>query len=115
MQKGSQLSTIVLLLILAVLIGLVRIYYGGSAGIMVVWKSEFGLRDTLVNVAQMEQLPRPDLERDHKEVLLQMEEMGLLESQSDFGNIKRRPVKIIRDSKTGQPEAVPLLPSVRTD
>jgi hypothetical protein len=102
MQKGSQLSTVVLLLILAVLIGLVRIYYGGSTGIMVVWKSEFGLHDTLVNVAQMEQLPHADLERDHKEVLLQMEEMDLLEPPSEF-SIKRGGSRR------------PVLPSVRRD
>lgn len=75
----SHISELVLVVVLVLLVLAVRVYYGGHDGLMIVWKGELGFKDTLVNLPEVMALPKAQLTRDHKSVLWQLEEMGLME------------------------------------
>jgi hypothetical protein len=75
---SSRISEITLIVLLLVLAGFTRVYYGGASGPMFVWKSEFGLKDTVVNIADVMKLPPTELLREHSQVVDQLEEMGVV-------------------------------------
>jgi hypothetical protein len=73
----SRTSEILLVAVLFVIVGLVRVYFAGSDGFMVVWKGEFGYKDTFVNLADFYKMPKQVAALEHAHVLGQLEEMGL--------------------------------------
>lgn len=81
MKLSAHATEIALIVLLLVIVALTRVYYGDSSGLMVVWKGEFTLADTFVNVKEMANLPRSELEAQHRDVFYQMEDMGLIEQK----------------------------------
>jgi hypothetical protein len=79
----NRTSELILLLVLLLLVGFARVYYGGEDGLMFVWKGEFGFKDTLVNLPEILALPPDELAREHPSMLSQLEGMGF------FGNEDR--------------------------
>ncbi len=71
------------------MVGFTRVYYGGPAGFMVVWKGGFGFGDTLVNLAEFSTIPPAEAVKKHPGVLFQLEEMGLIDSPLEAGNKRR--------------------------
>lgn len=76
---SSRISEITLVVLLLVLGGFTRVYYGGVSGPMVVWKAEFGFKDTFVDVSGLLKLAHSDILRDHASVLSQLEDMGVVD------------------------------------
>ncbi len=78
----SKASELILLGLLVVMIGFIRIYYGGGPGeeLMVVWKGEFSYHDTLVNLSDILRMPRGELSHVHPSILYQLEEMGVCDA-----------------------------------
>jgi hypothetical protein len=86
-----------LLLGLVLLCSMIRIYYGGAQGLMIVWKGEVTFRDTLVSVSQFEAMPKTELQTQHASVYSQMLAMDLVEDDHDLQVIrKRREVRRIK-------------------
>lgn len=79
----ARTSEILLVTILLVIIGFTRVYYGGPDGLMVVWKGEFGFKDTIVDLANFYAIPHNVALAEHPNVLYQLEEMGLVDQYSD--------------------------------
>jgi hypothetical protein len=92
MQKKFpiRLSEIALLLGLILLFSVIRIYYGGSQGLMIVWKGEVSFKDTLVNLTELEKLPKQELQQQHPSVYWQMLAMDLVEDDHDLDIIRKR-------------------------
>jgi hypothetical protein len=91
MNKPARVSEILLVVMLLVIIGFTRIYYGESnVPPMVVWKGGYSLKDTLVNVPEMTKLSRTELEQSHHDVFSQMEDMGLLEGTMQQQQLPKR-------------------------
>jgi hypothetical protein len=88
---SSRISEITLIVLLLVLAGFTRVYYGGVSGPMFVWKSEFGFKDTLVNVADVMKLPPTELLREHSQVVDQLEEMGVVHQVARRSPPRRKP------------------------
>ncbi len=82
---SSRASEILLGITLLAMVGFTRVYYGGPAGFMVVWKGGFGFKDTLVNLDEFSQIPRDESVKAHPGVLFQLEEMGLIDSPLNSG------------------------------
>lgn len=70
-------SEILLVAVLLVMVGFVRVYVGGEAGPMVVWKGEFGYKDTIVNLSDFYKMPKNVAVAEHGTVVYQLEEMGM--------------------------------------
>ena len=96
-----RISELVLIVGLVFLVGLIRIYYGGSQGLMVVWKGDWTFRDTLVNLVSLQNMPREQLLKQHKSVFWQLEAMDLLEDDQDLQVIKSR--RAFRSKRATQP------------
>lgn len=75
----SRSSEIVLVLMLVLLFGCIRVYYGGEQAFMIVWKGELSFADTLVSLDDMIKMPRTQLQGHHRSVYYQLEEMGYLD------------------------------------
>lgn len=84
-RVSNRQSEIILIAILVAITGFTRIYYGGTEPPRVVWKSEFGYGDTLVNLNDLLKMPRAEILQQHPSVLYQLEEMGLMEVQDSAG------------------------------
>lgn len=74
---SSRISEILLVAVLLVIVGLVRVYFGGPEGFMVVWKGEFGYKDTIVDLNDFYKIPKDVAVSEHAHVVGQLEEMGL--------------------------------------
>jgi hypothetical protein len=94
-----RFSEIALLAGLVLLFSVIRIYYGGSQGLMIVWKGEISFQDTLVNLDQLERMPKPQLQREHPSVYWQMLAMDLVEDDHDLQIIRKR--REVRHIKAG--------------
>ena len=81
---SSRMSEIVLVLLLLVLIGFIRVYYGSQAGVMFVWKTEFTYKDTVIDLDKVLQESQQDLQKNHPAVYWQLEDMGFLAQPNDF-------------------------------
>src|SRR5688572_14446721 len=106
----SRISEVVLLLTLLVLIGLIRVYYGGSEGLMVVWKGDFSFKDTFVNLSEILDQPKESLVSDHPSVywqLLGMEVLDDTQDQSRVHTIRRLRLHREKGSRALQPEPSP--------
>src|SRR5215813_14000130 len=86
----KRYSEFALLAALVVLLSLVRIYYGGGHGLMVVWKGQPSFSDTLVNLSDMTQMPRDQLRREHPAVHWQLVAMELLDDNTELDSIRAR-------------------------
>jgi hypothetical protein len=82
MQNSAHVSEVILLAILVAIVAMTRVYYDEGTGPMVVWKSEISLKDTLVKISDFAKMPRAELEKQHPDVFYQMEDMGLLDSET---------------------------------
>jgi hypothetical protein len=74
------------------LFSVIRIYYGGNQGLMIVWKGEITFNDTLVNLTELEKMPKKDLQREHPAVYWQMLAMDLVEDDHDLEIVRKRRV-----------------------
>jgi hypothetical protein len=74
---ASRSSEILLIAVLIVIVGFIRVYFGGPDGFMVVWKGEWGYKDTFVNLDDFYKIPKGEALAEHHNVLYQLEEMGL--------------------------------------
>jgi len=92
-----------LLLGLVFLLSLVRIYYGGSQGLMVVWKGEPTFQDTLVDVSKMIEMPPNELSEKHRSVLYQLEAMDIIDPQIEVENIRKRAARSAAKAKGAVP------------
>lgn len=101
-MSSERISELVLVLILFLLLGFVRIYYGAGHPFMVVWKGEFTLQDTLVNLSKYLDMTREELIAQHPYVLGQLEEMYLIMPQD---GLSKEEIQIIRRRRwrEGQP------------
>jgi hypothetical protein len=90
-QMSSRISELILIILLLVLAGFTRVYYGGAAGPMFVWKSEFGFKDTLVDVPDVLKLPKTTLLQEHAQVADQLDEMGLVNEPVAVFAHRRKP------------------------
>lgn len=97
MNVSVRTSELVLASILLVIVGFTRVYYGGPDGLMVVWKGEFGFKDTLVDLGSFSSLPRNVAVAEHANVLYQLEEMGLVDQYTEPAHIKPRPEPPAKD------------------
>ena len=91
-KKSFQISAteIALLAILVLLVSLIRVYYGGDRGIMIVWKGELSFHDTLVNLAEITRTPKEELLKHHRSVLYQLEAMDLIEQDVELESVRHR-------------------------
>lgn len=80
-KLSAHFSELGLILALIGIFALVRFYYnyGGEQPLMIVWKGELSFKDTFVNLHDFVNQPRTELERDHKSVLWQLEDMGIMD------------------------------------
>lgn len=103
-MSSERISELVLVLILFLLLGFVRIYYGAGHPFMVVWKGEFAMQDTLVNLGNFLDMTREELIAQHPYVLGQLEEMYLITPQD---GLTRAEIQAIRKGRwrEGQPPA----------
>lgn len=69
---NPRISEIALVAVLVVMLGLVRVYYGGSCGLVFVWKGEFSYNDTLVNLDDIMKLPKEVVKEEHPSVFYQL-------------------------------------------
>src|SRR5271170_4393896 len=101
-----RLSEICLLVTLILMIGLIRVYYGGDQGLMVVWKGEFSYKDTLVSVAEFQKMPKQQLLSQHRSVYWQLVSMDVLEVPEDLTLLKKRKTRPLRtpEQKTPAPD-----------
>jgi hypothetical protein len=101
-----RLSEIALLLGLVFLFSVIRIYYGGAQGLMIVWKGELSFKDTIVNLSDLERMPKQQLQQEHPSVYWQMLAMDLVEDDHDLDIIrKRRELRHIQSDHSPPPEA----------
>lgn len=105
---STRTSEILLIAILVVIVGFTRIYFGGPDGFMVVWKGEFGYKDTIVNLEQFSQIPVAQAQSEHPNVVFQLEEMGFFDPFS--GKPQRKPVSRPESPKTDLPSNNPAEP-----
>ena len=77
LKLPTHTSEIFLVAVLLVMVGFVRVYVGASIGPMVVWKGEFGYKDTIVDLSDFYKIPRNVAVAEHSSVVFQLEEMGL--------------------------------------
>jgi hypothetical protein len=84
---------------LVLLFSVIRIYYGGSQGLMIVWKGEVSFQDTVVNLDQLQRMPKSQLQREHPSVYWQMLSMDLVEDDHDLQIIRKR--REVRHVKAG--------------
>jgi hypothetical protein len=107
MKKFGRVSELLLLILLLVMIGFVRVYYGGETGLIFVWKGQFSYMDTLVNLDEVRKTSRFELQRDRPLMYWQLEEMGLYEPSLPFVR-RRRPAPIPgADKGTAAQEQLP--------
>lgn len=83
-------SEIALGVALIALLSLVRIYYGGGHGIMVVWKGQPTFQDTLVNLSEVTQMPPEQLRREHPSVHWQLVAMEIIEDNIELQSVRER-------------------------
>lgn len=83
-------SDIALLLGLAILLSLVRFYYGGDHGLMVVWKGQPDFADTVVNLSEIQQMPIDQLRREHPSVHWQLVAMDIIDDNTELDAIRER-------------------------
>ena len=104
-KKGY--SELALLLGLVMLLSLVRIYYGGGHGLMVVWKGQPGFADTLVNLSDVTQMPVEQLRREHPSVHWQLVAMDLIDDNAELDalqeRVRKEQQKIINKPKASVP------------
>jgi len=86
-------SEVVLLAALVVLLSLVRVYYGGGHGLMVVWKGSPSFSDTLVNLSDVIRMPIDQLRREHPAVHWQLVAMDLLPDNTELDSVRSRKPK----------------------
>ncbi len=87
---SARVSEVILVVVLLVLTGFSRVYYGGAASPMVVWKSEFGFKDTVVNLSDFLSLSNDERVAEHPNVLSQLEDMGLVDHALQANTTKRK-------------------------
>ena len=104
----KRYSDVALLLGLVLLLSLVRIYYGGGHGLMVVWKGQPGFADTLVNLSEVTQMPVEQLRREHPSVHWQLVAMELLDDNTELDSVRSRVHKQRKHVGSAQPK--PLAP-----
>lgn len=74
----AGVSELVLLGLFIVVLGFTRVYYSSADGVLFVWKGEFSFADTLVDLDQYTNMPVAEMERNHRSVLWQLEDMGMV-------------------------------------
>lgn len=80
MVISSRVSEVLLLLLLVLLVASMRIYIGGTEGIIWVWKGMPSFTDTVVDLKTFQSMPRDELRKYHHDVLWQLEDMGFVDS-----------------------------------
>lgn len=115
---SSRISEVILVIVLVVIAGFSRVYYDSADGPMVVWKSEFSFKDTLVDLSSFLRLPHSEMVREHPAVVGQLEDMGLVETIDDAAmkvrkrRIQRRvPIAESNGSKNQSTVPVPISPA----
>lgn len=120
----SHSSEIVLVLILILLFACTRIYYGGEQGVMIVWKGELNLSDTLVNLDEMLNMPPQKLLEQHHSIYNQLEDMGMLNTDQTLQDLRKKGSRSKgasessapgKDTKAGAPEGNVTSPPTRKD
>ena len=102
----NRFSELVLAAMVILLVSLVRIYYGGSQGIMVVWKGEPSFKDTVVNLSELMRLPAEELRTNHPSVHWQLVAMDLLEETAELDNVRQRHLYHRSPTNSGELPAV---------
>lgn len=86
----QRYSEIALLVVLVFLISLVRIYYGDSHGIMVVWKSQPSFVDTLVNLSEVTSMPAEELKEKHPAIYWQLISMDVIDDNVELDSLRKK-------------------------
>ena len=97
-----RISEVLVIIILAFLLGLVRIFVGDGLGLMVVWKGEFTYRDTVVNLDKVLKMSRDEMAKEHPEVLGQLEEMFIIDPHDGLTRDELRKIREHRFHKRSQ-------------
>jgi len=106
----ARFSELALLGVLVLLLALVRIYYGGDRGLMVVWKGEPTFKDTLVDLPQMMSMPADAIKREHPSVHWQLVAMDILDENVELQSVidrRRRLDSGPTEDNEGKPQAAP--------
>lgn len=110
--RSPEASEIILVAILFLLLGFTRIYFGGGRSIMVVWKTGFTYRDTLVDLNKMLALPPKALKREHPAVYYQLIGMDILDQDVELQSLRdiqwRQRMPNPTDETRSEPSPVPV-------
>ena len=87
-------STVILIgLLLVIIAGFFRVYYGGGIGIRVVSKHSFSFKDTIVNLDDIIGQPRIVVAARHPAVKRQLEEMGIIQTDKQIEQRIRKEIE----------------------
>ena len=86
-------TVIIAAVLLAIIGGFLRIYYGGGIGIRIVAKHSFSFKDTIVNLDNLFGQPRIVIATKHPAVKRQLEEMGIIETDEQVEEQVRREIE----------------------
>jgi len=90
MKKISKSTIILLLILITIIIGYIRIYYGGGIVIRIVAKDSFSFKDTIVNLDDIFGMPRIAVAINHPAVKRQLEKMKIIKTDKQIEeNIKQ--------------------------
>lgn len=115
---NPRISEIALVVVLVVMLGLVRVYYGGGCGLVFVWKGEFSYSDTLVNLDDILKLPKEVVKEEHPSVYFQMAALDLFEDANPFAyrrrhRMQRRHNPVAPESGPGDEQDKPVEPDTK--
>lgn len=79
-NKTTMKVLLILTLLVVVIAGKLRIYYGGGMGFKLVAKKSFSFKDTIVNMDDIFGMPLIAVESLHPAVRRQLEDMGIIET-----------------------------------
>lgn len=80
--------------------GLFRVYYGGGIGMKVVAKNSFSFTDTIVNLDDILGMPRIAVATKHPAVKVQLEKMGITESDDAMQDRTKKELQREIEAKT---------------
>ena len=86
----SRISELALIAVLILLVALIRIYYGGDRGLMVVWKGEPTFTDTFVDLSEIMKLSPDAIKQGHPAVHLQLVAMDILDDNVELQSVLNR-------------------------
>lgn len=82
--------------------GLFRVYYGGGIGIKLAAKNSFSFSDTIVNLDDIIGMPRLAVAIKHPAVKMQLEEMGIIESDAIVEIKSRKKIEAEIEKQTNE-------------